>query len=86
MSTDGPIRLSLWELEAYRNQGSGRPSGRFLRFYCPIHGSDNQRSLSLNPETGYFHCFVCGAWSYVEGKSSSFLRKVINWIRSNDIH
>lgn len=64
----GRVRLSLRELEAYRGQGSGKRAGKYLRFYCPIHGSDHQRSLSLDPETGHFRCFACGAWGYVEEK------------------
>lgn len=63
---NGPRRLSLTNLQGFRHQGSGRRSGRYLRFYCPIHRSDHQRSLSLDPETGYFRCFGCGAWGYVE--------------------
>lgn len=61
-----PVKLTMAELQAYRNQGSGRPSGKHLRFYCPIHGGDHQRSLSLDPETGRFRCFACGAWGYLK--------------------
>jgi hypothetical protein len=63
---NNPIKISLKDLETYRNQGLGIRSGKYLRFYCPIHGSDHQRSLSVNSETGYFKCFACGAWGYVE--------------------
>lgn len=63
--------LSIIEIESYINprtlapQGSGKKSGKYLRFYCPIHGSDKQRSLSVNPENGYFLCFSCGVWGYL---------------------
>lgn len=57
--------LTLAEIEAYRGQGPGVPSGKYLRFFCPIHGSDNQRSLSVNTETGRFRCFNCQATGYV---------------------
>ena len=37
--------------------------GEFVRAYCHIHGSDHQRSLSINKATGWGHCFnaVCDA-------------------------
>ncbi len=31
--------------------------GEFVRAYCHIHGSDHQRSLSINKATGWGHCF-----------------------------
>lgn len=62
------VRLSMADLESYRHQGQGRPSGKYLRFFCPVHGGDQQRSLSLAPETGHFQCFSCGAWGYLEEK------------------
>ncbi len=31
--------------------------GEYVRAYCHIHGSDHQRSLSINKETGWGHCF-----------------------------
>jgi len=52
-SEDGKrVRLSLRDLEAYRGQGPGKKYGNKLRFYCPIHGSDHQRSLQVDPKTG----------------------------------
>lgn len=35
--------------------------GRWLRAYCPVHESDHQRSLSINAENGWGHCFRCQA-------------------------
>jgi hypothetical protein len=37
--------------------------GERVRAYCHIHGSDHQRSLSIDKATGWGHCFnaVCGA-------------------------
>lgn len=61
-----PYRLSVQELSSYRNQGSGIPSGDYVRYFCPLHGSDNQRSFSLDPVTGHFKCFTCGAWGYLK--------------------
>jgi len=31
--------------------------GEYVRAYCHIHGSDHQRSLSVNKMTGWGHCF-----------------------------
>ena len=31
--------------------------GEYVRAYCHIHGSDHQRSLSINKATGWGHCF-----------------------------
>jgi DNA primase len=38
--------------------------GRY-RTYCPIHGSDHQRSLSINADNGFGHCFACEARVFV---------------------
>ena len=37
--------------------------GEHVRAYCHLHGSDHQRSLSINTSTGWGHCFnaACGA-------------------------
>lgn len=37
--------------------------GEHIRAYCHIHGSDHQRSLSIDPLTGWGHCFnaTCNA-------------------------
>jgi hypothetical protein len=37
--------------------------GEYVRAYCHIHGSDHQRSLSINKTTGWGHCFnaACNA-------------------------
>jgi DNA primase len=40
--------------------------GRNVRAFCPFHGSDHQRSLSVDTETGRFYCFACGAWGYMD--------------------
>ncbi len=32
-------------------------TGTYVRAYCHIHGSDHQRSLSINRATGWGHCF-----------------------------
>ena len=40
--------------------------GRWLRAGCPFHGSDNQRSLYVDSETGRFSCHSCKVWGYTE--------------------
>src|SRR5713101_5247650 len=41
-------------------------SGQRLRAYCPIHGSDHQRSLSIDSSTGWGFCHCCHATVLVE--------------------
>lgn len=73
--TGGQIKLSLAELESYKGQGSGKRTGKYLRYYCPIHGGDHQRSLQVNPETGHFQCFACGAWGYLEENKQKWIEE-----------
>jgi DNA primase len=61
---DENLTLVESELEACRPMRT--QGGRRLRAFCPFHGSDNQRSLAVDIETGRFHCFACGAWGYME--------------------
>jgi hypothetical protein len=60
----GQTELTTQELGRYRNQGI-ISSGK-ARYYCPIHGGDNQRSLAVNPNTNHFKCYSCGAWGYLD--------------------
>lgn len=48
---------------AHPIQGEG---GHSLRAFCPFHGSDRQRSLRVDLESGRFNCFACQAWGYTE--------------------
>ena len=41
-------------------------SGDRLRAYCPIHGGDHQRSLSIERATGWGYCHCCHATVLVE--------------------
>jgi DNA primase len=41
-------------------------SGERLRAYCPIHGSDHQRSLSIDLGTGWGFCYSCHATVLVQ--------------------
>ena len=41
-------------------------SGKYTRAGCPFHGSDQQRSLSIDNGSGRFKCHSCGVWGYTE--------------------
>ncbi len=64
--TVGNLRHTLAELE---EMATIRPlkvsGGRKKRMGCGFHGSDNQRSLELDLETGRYHCYTCDAWGYL---------------------
>ena len=70
--------LSRVELESYRGQGGGIRTGKYFRYYCPIHGSDKQRSLQLNPDNGHFRCYACGAWGYLDEFKDEWIKKQKN--------
>jgi DNA primase len=40
--------------------------GERLRAFCPIHGSDHQRSLSIDADSGWGYCHCCHATVLVE--------------------
>jgi hypothetical protein len=46
--------------------GDAVESGKRLRAYCPIHGGDHQRSLSIDSSTGWGFCHCCHATVLVE--------------------
>src|ERR1700736_5092735 len=48
-------------------------SGERLRAYCPIHGGDHQRSLSIDRSTGWGFCHCCQATVLVEALSSTLV-------------
>lgn len=56
---DGRPILSRMDLEHY--DARPRRSGGRERYFCPIHGSDHQRSLSVDPATGKYVCHTCKA-------------------------
>ncbi len=51
------------EVISQRDLRSPLPRGAYVRAYCHIHGSDHQRSLSIQRASGWGHCFnsSCGA-------------------------
>lgn len=61
------IGLTLLDLQnhPYNDKPRHGRNGKH-RYFCPVHGSDRQRSFQLNPETGHFKCFSCGIWGYIE--------------------
>ncbi len=56
---DGRPILRRADLRAY--DFTPTRAGGYDRYYCPIHGSDHQRSLSVDAHTGKFRCHTCGA-------------------------
>lgn len=59
--------LTPKELFSYPGQTEESGSNGKKRYYCPLHGGDHQHSLEVDPETGHFTCFQCGAWGYIKG-------------------
>lgn len=55
---DGRAILSRADLDAYDH--APKHSGGHDRYFCPIHGSDHQQSLSVDPDTGKYKCHTCG--------------------------
>jgi DNA primase len=55
-----------WIVISKSNLVDPHPSGGWIRAYCPIHGGDHQRSLSVNEETGFGRCHQCGAQVLLE--------------------
>ncbi len=45
---------------------SGSGSGERLRAFCPVHGSDHQRSLSIDAASGWGFCHCCHSTVLVE--------------------
>lgn len=58
--------LTLSDAELARCEPIRGEGGKALRARCPFHGSDHQRSLRVNTETGHFKCHACGAWGYLD--------------------
>ena len=54
--------------------------GERVRAYCHIHGSDHQRSLSINKATGWGHCFnaACGATVLVAEWNRPVARRLLH--------
>ncbi len=70
---DGRAILSHADLDAY--DFTPQRSGGRDRYFCPIHGGDHQRSLSVDPDTGKYKCHTCGEtgtlrdhWPNADGK------------------
>src|SRR2546427_12985485 len=54
--------------------------GEYVRAYCHIHGSDHQRSLSINTTNGWGHCFnaACNATVLVVEWSPAVAQRLIH--------
>lgn len=66
----------LGQLKPVRGEG-----GRSRRAMCPFHGSDKQRSLRVEQESGRFQCFACGVWGYMDWAREDFARAKTKPIR-----
>lgn len=60
-------RLTLQELEEYQ-PSKARPKNRY---YCPIHGGDNQPSIIVDSShpSARWKCMNCGAYGYLEAQN-----------------
>ncbi len=70
---DGRAILSRADLQQY--DPTPQRSGGRDRYFCPVHGSDHGRSLTVDPHTGKFLCHTCKAsgtlrehWPNADGK------------------
>lgn len=55
--------LSLADCYAHDSEPS--KSLKHLRFLCPLHGGDQQKSMQVDEETGRFKCHNCQRWGTV---------------------
>src|SRR5216683_2371658 len=55
--------------------------GEHVRAYCHLHGSDHQRSLSINKATGWGRCFnaACGATVLVAEWNRPVAKRLLHW-------
>lgn len=68
MSLSGDMpreNLTLTEADLAACRPLAGEGGHVLRALCPFHGSDRQRSLRVQVDSGRFVCFACGAWGYM---------------------
>lgn len=63
---------TLSEAELSRLKPMRGEGGRTWRAFCPFHGSDRQRSLRVDRESGRFQCFACEAWGYMDWAREEF--------------
>jgi DNA primase len=63
--------LSLVELIDFQEHGSQ------LRAFCPIHGSDHQRSLSISSHNGWGYCFNCHAIVLLKEYAPEIARRLL---------
>ncbi len=55
------MSASDWRVISEADLSDLTSSGGWIRAYCPIHGGDHQRSLSINETSGFGRCHQCGA-------------------------
>ena len=63
-------------------------AGERLRAYCPVHGGDHQRSLSIHLESGWGHCFnaTCNATVLVSEFNPDVARQLLQQYRPSVPH
>lgn len=71
MVTEENGTLTMAEIEASSPQHT--LDGTAIRCYCPIHGSDNQRSMKVWLDDGRYTCYQCGSWGYLESYKEEYL-------------
>lgn len=69
------------EVISQRDLRSPLPRGSYVRAYCHIHGSDHQRSLSINRASGWGHCFnsACAATVLVAEWNPSVAARLLHY-------
>lgn len=50
----------VWQADLDAFDAHPQRSGGRVRYGCPLHGGDRQKSLSVDLHTGLFHCHACG--------------------------
>src|SRR5712691_3320784 len=71
-------RIQIISQRELRDPLSG---GDYVRAYCHIHGSDHQRSLSINKTNGWGHCFnaACEATVLVEEWNPRLAQRLLSF-------
>lgn len=69
------LTLTDADLAATVKRPMATKGGEALRYPCPVHGSDHQRSLELNTKTGRFFCHACRCWGYMDWAREEFARE-----------
>lgn len=69
------LTLTDADLAATGKRPVATKGGEAMRYPCPVHGSDHQRSLELNTKTGRFFCHACRCWGYMDWAREEYRRE-----------